>query len=225
MWKKHLPDNFTQKPIEEYDDGSAIFLSGYDGGNSDGGAWGGISIMRIRADGETSFRDLSADGNWRDHQPAASVFAHDEYWPEPDCDPPVDDYDDFEDFHIPDPEPVDMKGEAPARESVREDWLTQIGLLLHGRGVWRADIERVLQLARSFDVEQTAPPETPYWSASIIGLHDDGTFTTKAVLSQRNSVTGEQVGPSFEVEVTGRNPDELVESAYAALEAKRSSFG
>lgn len=63
-WKDHVPADQAEALIEEHDDGSAIFLSSYDGGAAKKGAWGGITLMHINSDGDTTFRRLEAVSGW-----------------------------------------------------------------------------------------------------------------------------------------------------------------
>lgn len=63
-WRDHVRADEVGGLLCEYDDGSAVFLSAHDGGAAPQGAWGGLSLMWIAADGETHFRRLVAAGDW-----------------------------------------------------------------------------------------------------------------------------------------------------------------
>ena len=64
-WRDHINEGEQHIVLEEYDDGSAICLSGYTGGGSPLGYWGGVTLMKIEADGTTRFRNYEAvQENW-----------------------------------------------------------------------------------------------------------------------------------------------------------------
>ncbi|WP_029061743.1 hypothetical protein [Labrenzia sp. DG1229] len=64
-WRDHVEPGEHHTVLAEYDDGSAICLSGYAGGGAPGGAWSSMTLMRIDAQGETTFREfVSSDPDW-----------------------------------------------------------------------------------------------------------------------------------------------------------------
>ena len=63
-WEDHVPKDERGGLLAQYDDGSAVFLSSYSGGADLAGLWGRIKLMRVASDGETTFRDYRANGEW-----------------------------------------------------------------------------------------------------------------------------------------------------------------
>jgi hypothetical protein len=50
--------------LESYDDGTSVSLSGYSGGGSPEGLWGGLTLIRTHPDGRFDFRRYCAIGDW-----------------------------------------------------------------------------------------------------------------------------------------------------------------
>lgn len=59
-WRDHVDTAEHLTVLEEYDDGSVICLSSYAGGGSNTGLWGSLTLMRVTATGEMTFRDYAA---------------------------------------------------------------------------------------------------------------------------------------------------------------------
>ncbi|MBO6507325.1 MAG: hypothetical protein JJ979_02375 [Roseibium sp.] len=65
-WRDHIQPGEQYTVLAEYDDGSAVCLSSYTGGGSALGTWGGLTLMKIEADGQTTLRDYAAvQSVWR----------------------------------------------------------------------------------------------------------------------------------------------------------------
>lgn len=63
-WKDHVPADERGGLIAEYDDGSAIFHSSSAGGAAPKGAWSTVTLMQVKSNGETTFRDFKAQNDW-----------------------------------------------------------------------------------------------------------------------------------------------------------------
>lgn len=63
-WRDHISPDEKCTVLSEYDDGSAVCLSGYAGGGSILGVWGSVTLMKIEANGSTTFRTYKTDSDW-----------------------------------------------------------------------------------------------------------------------------------------------------------------
>jgi hypothetical protein len=63
-WRDHCLDSERYTPIMEFDDGSAILWGASTGGADPRGVFGGLTLMRIHADGAVEFRKYTATEEW-----------------------------------------------------------------------------------------------------------------------------------------------------------------
>lgn len=62
---KELEAKLEKGVLVEYDNDDVVSLSSFAGGASEGGAWSTLTLMKEKANGDISFREYKAVGDWK----------------------------------------------------------------------------------------------------------------------------------------------------------------